>query len=265
MFRRRGTFDVVLPALMLLAFSSAAFSADLGKRGKKEYMGACGEADAGLIYVMTNGSNAESCDPDQAVGNVRVYCACDSDGEGGYAWTTLQLASGGGGGSDVDLSDYALLAGDADGQTIQGRSGSDEARVDIGEGQPYEARMIGGGATPAFAFVDNAYFSAQSPDTNSSIQVADGSVQISSDAAVGLSVLPTGAYFGASATSFYAGSPDSTNTIDVSNAAVRILYSQTPPTDADDPCTAGDTIDTATFHYFCAATNTWVRVAMATW
>ena len=174
---------------------------------------------------------------------------------------TVVVGGGGSGGGTGDV----LLAGDADGQTIQGRSGSDEARVDIGEGHPYEARMIGGGATPAFAFVDNAYFYAQSPDTNSSIQVTDGSVQISSDAAVGLSVVPTGAYFGASATSFYAGSPDSTNTIDVSNAAVRILYSQTPPTNSNDTCTAGDTIDTATFHYYCHTNNAWVRVAMATW
>lgn len=212
--------------------------------------------DTGLTNRIARVTDCDAADDlGDGEGAFQCWAYCD----GSAPWAAVSIGGGSGGTGDV------LLAGDADGQTIQGRSGSDEARVDIGEGQPYEARMIGGGATPAFAFVDNAYFSAQSPDTNSSIQVTDGSVQISSDAAVGLSVLPTGAYFGASATSFYAGSPDSTNTIDVSNAAVRILYSQTPPTDADDPCTAGDTIDTATFHYYCAATDTWVRAAMATW
>lgn len=230
--------------LTLFAISSASFSDVLGKAQTFASLKECKESRKGRIAVVDNGVGS---DPYQ------VVCK-DNTGSGGWEWVRV------GGSGDV------VSAGDEDGQTIQGLTGNNKARIELSlEGEVDKAALIGGGATPAFAFVDNAYFSAQSPDTNSSIQVTDGSVQISSDAAVGLSVVPTGAYFGASATSFYAGSPDSTNTIDVSNAAVRILYSQTPPTDADDPCTAGDTIDTATFHYYCAATDTWVRVAMATW
>lgn len=37
------------------------------------------------------------------------------------------------------------------------------------------------------------------------------------------------------------------------------------PTNANDPCVVGTTLDTSAYHYYCYATNTWVRVAMATW
>lgn len=91
MLRRKGIFDVVLLALMLLAFSSAVFSAELGKRGKKEYMGVCDERESGMIYVITNGSNANSCSKDQAVGSTRIYCSCDEE-SGVYSWTPLVSA-----------------------------------------------------------------------------------------------------------------------------------------------------------------------------
>lgn len=101
MFRRKGIIDTALLAFTLLAFSSAAFSAELGKRGKKEYMGACGEREAGMIYAMTNGSDTSSCDPSQAAGSERIYCTCTPDGEGGYSWATLFSA----------LSDGATFTG----------------------------------------------------------------------------------------------------------------------------------------------------------
>lgn len=47
--------------------------------------------------------------------------------------------------------------------------------------------------------------------------------------------------------------------------AIRLVTAQVAPTAADDACAAGDFIPTATFLYFCSATNTWVRVAVATW
>jgi len=160
---------------------------------------------------------------------------------------------GGGGG---DLSAYVLLAGDEDGQTIQGLAGNNKARIELSpEGEPAAARMVGGGAAnTAVVFADQGYAGLRSPDTNTDCSVTNGALSCNSDNSVAFGVNPNGGYFGANPTGFYFGGP-----------TVNIASSQTPPTNANDACTQGDTIDTATFHYYCAATNTWVRVAMATW
>lgn len=147
-------------------------------------------------------------------------------------WLIAQVGQGpfsGGISEAPDLSAYALLAGDADGQTIQGRTGANAARVDIGESVFDESVMYGGGANPA---------SVSTTATTAQLTGAFGNVAVQATS-VGLNVISSG--------------------------ALNIYYGQTPPTNANDACTAGDTIDTASFHYYCAATNTWVRVAMATW
>lgn len=140
------------------------------------------------------------------------------------------VVGGGGGGAAPDLSAYALLAGDADGQMIQGRTGENQARIDIGGSSSSQVAMHGTGLLHGVASVDNE-----------------------------------GAYLYSADSGSYVYAIDSEGTVIGSTVAIRLIYGQTPPTNANDPCTAGDTIDTATFHYYCAATDTWVRVAMATW
>lgn len=252
MFRRKGIIDTALLAFTLLAFSSAAFSAELGKRGKKEYMGACSEADSGILYTITNPSGA-TCDPSQVAGSSNpVYCTCSPDGEGGYEWVTLQSAMGGGG--DVDLSGYALLAGDADGQTIQGLTGNNKARIELSVGGDVgKAALIGGGATYGFiyAYADGVY--GESPDELTSFDLYNGGLDLKTNG--------TAQFYGSTGTNL--GSEGGWTT--VIGTRVNITSLQTPPTNSNDTCTAGDTIDTATYHYYCAATDTWVRVAMATW
>ncbi len=112
------------------------------------------------------------------------------------------------------LDAYALLAGDADGQDIQGFSGSAKASLSLLETEAY--LLSGDGESSAYA--------------------QNGQAGINSDGAVSITA-----------------------------SRISITSGQTPPTNADDACTQGDTIDTATFHYYCAATDTWVRVALATW
>lgn len=155
--------------------------------------------------------------------------------------------------SVVDLAPYVLLAGDADGQTIQGRTGANAARVDIGETSIDEAKLIGGGATSGFikAYTDGVL--ASSPDLGTSFDLYDQGVEIDTDGAA--------SFTGGASTNL--GSTLGLTAI--GGSRVNITSLQTPPTNANDACTAGDTIDTATFHYYCAATNTWVRAAMATW
>ncbi len=59
--------------------------------------------------------------------------------------------------------------------------------------------------------------------------------------------------------------------VDVADGVVTVsgalLYVDQPtaPTAADDECVAGTVVITSGFLYFCAATDTWVRAALATW
>lgn len=212
----------------------------------------------GQIISVADGVDYADCSTGGATGTDRhvVACQCDTLNALGPYWKAV--GGGAGGAGDV------LLAGDADGQVIQGISGSDQARVDIGVTDVASANLLGSGATPATAFADNQYAGIKSPDTNTSCIVSNGVASCSSDVSVLFQVTP-GGYFGATSTSFYAGSPSGATSIDLSDGALRVTYAQTPPTNANDTCTAGDTIDTATFHYFCHATDSWVRAPMASW
>ena len=170
----------------------------------------------------------------------------------------------GGGGASVDTSAFVLLAGDADGQVIQGISGSDKARVDIGVVDTSSARLIGSGSTPAYVFADNQYSGIGSFNGTSSITVSDAQIQM--DAGSGTASINFGtvnSWMDLTETYFELGVGAAS--LNISETAFRVVYGQTPPTNANDTCTTGDTIDTATFHYYCHATNTWVRAAMATW
>lgn len=162
------------------------------------------------------------------------------------------VVGGGGGGGSGGTGDV-LLAGDADGQTIQGRTGANAARVDIGETATDQAALIGGGATHGYIYAYQLGVYGESPDGQSSIDLHDG----------GLNMSTNGSAYCTGEVSTNLGSTAGWTAI--GGSRVNVISLQTPPTNANDPCTAGDTIDTATFHYYCAATDTWVRVAMATW
>ncbi len=237
----------LLISLALIIFASSLNAAELGKRGKKEYMGACSRQNPAELYSITNGSNAESCSDEQTVGSVTILCQCLSDDGETFVWTKV------GGGTSPDLSAYVLLAGDADGQVIQGFTGADKARIDIGVADASGIRLIGTGAAAGFiyAYTDGVF--ASSPDLGTSFDLYDSGIDIVSDG--------SSLFYGETATNIgVEGGPTSIN-----GSRVNVASFQTPPTNANDPCTVGDTIDTATFHYYCHATDTWVRVGMVTW
>lgn len=141
----------------------------------------------------------------------------------------------------VDLSAYVLLAGDTDGQTIYGVADegdpSSVGSLLLGVGAASQG-LLRSGTTGGSVFVSPTLARLRGPDSNLFFSATASMVEM--DGSNGFASIKGG-------------------------TAVRYTYGQTPPTNANDPCTAGDTIDTATFHYFCAATDTWVRVAMATW
>lgn len=172
---------------------------------------------------------------------------CASYAQVGGPGTVVVPGGGGGGTGDV------LLAGDADGQVIQGRTGADKARIDIGVADASGIRLIGTGAAAGFiyAYTDGVF--ASSPDFGTSFDLYDSGIDIVSDGSSSFSGV-TATNIGVAGGATY-----------INGSRVNVASFQTPPTNANDACIAGDTIDTATFHYYCHATNTWVRVAMATW
>lgn len=143
---------------------------------------------------------------------------------------TLDVQSGAG------ASAFALLAGDADGQTIQGHSGSNAARIDIGETSETVSALYGSGATPGTVQASDQGGYIASADEGTFLDLYDGTLELETDGYLSLT-----------------------------SPAIRLLSSQTAPTNADDTCAAGDTILSASYLYYCSAPDTWTRVALATW
>lgn len=173
MRRRNGIMDV-LAVLSLLFFSTVAFSAELGTRGKKEYAGSCRSIDAGFIYVLTNASSTSSCNMLQAVGDETAFCACKSDGSGGYEWALLSEAIGAV--SEAHLSNYVRLSGSGESQTIYGADSTtspDGFKVHIAA---EEYSVMAGSNTPFFADLTGAFIG--SPTGAGSIGVSDGLLTI---------------------------------------------------------------------------------------
>ena len=244
----RSNFGAVrLPLLgaAVLASFAVSLSAQVVEKGRTYAdlvaTHPCNSGSSGRLARITDAQSSSSIGG--GGGSTQVWAVCN----GVDTWTLTAIGGGAGGAGDV------LLAGDADGQTIQGFTGADKARIDIGVSDASGVRLIGTGATPGFiyAYTDGVF--ASSPDFGTSIDLYDGGIDIVSDG--------SSSFYGVTATNIgVAGGPTSIN-----GSRVNVASFQTPPTNANDTCTAGDTIDTATFHYFCAATNTWVRAAMATW
>lgn len=219
--------------LLLVFFSFPAFADIIGKGQVAESLNICKSSRNGRLAVVTNTDNGS--DPYQ------VVCK-DNTGLGGWEWVRV------GGSGDV------VSAGDEDGQTIQGLTGNNKARIELSlEGEVDKAALIGGGATYGFiyAYADGVY--GASPDESTSFDLYNGGLDLTTNGAVQL--------YGDTSTNLGRATGRTT----VNGSIVNVTSLQTPHTNANDPCTAGDTIDTATYHYYCAATDTWVRVAMATW
>jgi hypothetical protein len=201
----------------------------------------------GRIIAVSDATSDSDCTEGGATGEDRFVhpCICDTLNALGPYWKAV--GGGAGGAGDV------LLAGDADGQTIQGRSGADKARVDIGETDPDQVTLIGPGATPGRVYAYSGGVYAVSPDGGTSFEIYDQGFEFNTDGAAGL--------YGGTST----GVGSTEGVLNLAGSRINVHSQQSPPTNANDSCTAGDTIDTATFHYYCEATNSWVRAPMATW
>ena len=230
----------------VLAFLAASASAQMVEKERTfadlTASHPCASGYTGRNAIVTDCDAAD--DIGDGGGAFRCFAHCD----GTAPWESVSIGGGGTGGTgDV------LLAGDADGQVIQGFTGEDKARIDIGVTDASGVRLIGTGATPGFIFAHTDGVYSESPDGNTSFDLYNAGVDIDTDGAASF----------AGVVSTNLGSP--LGFTGIGGSRVNITSLQTPPTNANDTCTAGDTIDTATFHYYCAATDTWVRVAMATW
>lgn len=157
------------------------------------------------------------------------------------------------GGSAPDLTPYVLLAGDADGQVIQGRTGANAARVDIGETDQYQAALVGGGETHGIIFAYDVGIYGESPDGNTSFDLYNAGVAIDTDG--------DASFTGGTSTNL-GGTLGWTA---VGGSRVNIISLQTPPTNANDSGTAGDFILTSTAIYVCVADNSWKKADLAAW
>jgi len=225
---------LVLALLPSLAAAQATFT-----RPSKLSNARCGPSDKGVIYSIEDATSVSSV---ASSGTVATLVQCTGSALRVVGWV-----------SSTDLADYALLAGDADGQTIQGRTGANAARVDIGEGTAQQVRLIGSGATPGYLYAyDNGVF-ASSPDEASSWDLYDGGMEFSTDGDLSLNGTNSAQLSSVGIVALNGG------------AGIRVTTGQTPPTNANDSCGTGDFIPTTNFIYFCVASNTWQRVAIATW
>ena len=127
--------------------------------------------------------------------------------------------------------------------------------------------LVGGGAIPAACVCDSGVFRALASGYVLLAGDEDGQAiygMVGGYANLSISSDEVGMYGGDGATGYGVVTANTTG-VYIEGVRLTIISAQTPPTNANDACTAGDTIYTATFHYYCHATNTWVRVAMATW
>ena len=246
----------------------------------------------GRIISVSDATSDSDCSVGGAVGDARFVhpCVCDTLNALGPYWKAVGGAGGSGeatsvqgsatlpatcteldlyqdtnsGGTEFYVCTAAntwtktgtgdvLLAGDADGQTIQGRSGADKARVDIGETDPDQVTLIGPGATPGRVYAYSGGVYAVSPDLGTAFDLYDSGFDINTNGAASM--------YGDASTNL--GSTSGLTAIN--GLRVNFSSAQTPPANANDACTAGDFIPTTGFIYFCTATDTWKRVAIATW
>ena len=227
---RFGAFCRVLVLAIAPAFFASSVSAQIVEHSRTlaDLLAShpCNSGLAGRHTIVTD------CDAADDLGDGEGAFSCFARCDGVDTWAAVSIGGGGGGGGD-----YVLLDGDADGQTIQGLAGANQARVVIGVDDSHAVEIFSDGESYSSLTVSDASVYAASPSFNNSISVGDAYVHVYAFDGI----------------------------LHLFGGTVRVESSQTPPTNANDPCTVGDTIDTATFHYYCHATDTWVRVAMAAW
>lgn len=191
----------------------------------------------GRVISVSDAVSDADCTVGGATGTDRFVhqCICDTLNALGPYWKAV-------GGVNLSLTGF-----------YAGSSAERGARIDVGQTVVDKAVLIGGGATHGFIYAYEGGVYGESPDGLTSLDIYNGGMELKTD---GVSQ-----FYGSTSTNLGSGEGWTT----VLGTRVNITSLQTPPTNANDACTAGDTIDTATFHYYCAATDTWVRVAMATW
>ncbi|MCR4275066.1 MAG: hypothetical protein NUW02_03450 [Candidatus Campbellbacteria bacterium] len=146
------------------------------------------------------------------------------------------------GATPFNPANYVLLAGDADGQTIQGRTGADKPRLEIGVTSADMSELWGSGdsTTAGYVMVDNQ---------SATIGVNDGDTWWSAHADV------------------LEGGIGGFTVVSVDNAtkAFKLYTWKTCPVSAIDACSAGEICFDANYIYRCVATDTWKRVSITTW
>lgn len=172
-------------------FAAALAPAQIVKRQasiplvRAEFAG-CSTANEGFLKVIVDASSKIDCDttPEEDPESwVKALCIC-RDG-------SLELAY-----DAVDTALFVLLFGDSNGQSIQGRTGGDEARIDLGETAAADAYLYGAGASPARLRASTAVAEAISPNGLSKVTVGNDNVTVASSAGF---VTLAGVRWGASA------------------------------------------------------------------
>lgn len=161
-------------ALALILFLVPTFlSAQVLSRVRTHsQLGTCSKD--GAVVMINDALTAGTC---AAGGSALAACWCDLSTT---SWISQPTAP-------ANLSSYALLAGDADGQVIKGRTGANQPNLDLGQvADAGVARLNGSGATPPYVEVTDSIARLRSPNEATTISAADGVAYITSDTKVGL-------------------------------------------------------------------------------
>ena len=160
-------FACALPALAANPFLAEQRNGSI----KKAELPTCESKIEGASFSVNDCVSTVSCATTATPGFV-VRMTCDYTGSA-WAWRPLGSTVGA-----TDLSAYALLAGDADGQTIQGRTGANAARIDVGEADALVVDLVGGGATPPRVGVNDSEAYLKSSDGESYVFVENSGVSM---------------------------------------------------------------------------------------
>lgn len=158
-----------------------------------------------------------------------------------------------------------LLAGDADGQQIQGVAGNDKPRLSMNN---TELDLYGDGASPAHFSIEGGYINLATPDNFSSIYIGnlDASIRVSTDGTA-----ETLTFLNVSDTGFEFDVHDGIAQFQMTDNGTIFtgsrfrLNGMTVPSTATDAGFPGSIAWDSAFVYICVATDTWKRAALSTW
>lgn len=219
---RFGAVRLPLLGAAVLASFAVSLSAQVVEKGRTYAdlvaTHPCNSGNSGRLARVTDAQSSSSIGG--GGGSVQVWAVCD----GVDTWTLTSIGAAGG----VDLSPYVLLAGDADGQTIQGVAGSNKPHLSLGDTY-VSLRASTDGTDETLSFLNVGA-------TGVEIDVHDGVAQFQMN--------DNGTVF---------------------TGAVLRMNGMTVPTTASDPCFAGAVAWDSGFWYVCIALDTWKRTALSTW